>query len=145
MVADELYNAMFEARHTARRHNHPLPSGPHHDRYRAKFTRVGMRRPHCALSQGRWLARPTCGGQLDSFLGPLLPHVEGLSGCWNTSQISMEPDKKLSARLASIYYSPRGCWKGLAAIKILSAAAKLTEQMAKDWLKKQAIWQIYFP
>ncbi|MBV2113369.1 MAG: DDE-type integrase/transposase/recombinase, partial [Candidatus Thiodiazotropha sp. (ex Ctena orbiculata)] len=57
----------------------------------------------------------------------------------------MEPDKKLSARLASIYYSPRGYWKGLTAIKKLATAAKVTEQQAKDWLKKQAIWQIYLP
>ena len=51
----------------------------------------------------------------------------------------MEPGKKLSA----IYYSPRGYWKGLTAIKKLASAAKVTEQQAKDWLKKQAIWQIY--
>ncbi|MEW8191821.1 MAG: DDE-type integrase/transposase/recombinase [Candidatus Thiodiazotropha endolucinida] len=53
----------------------------------------------------------------------------------------MKPDKKLSA----IYYSPRGYWKGLTAIKKLASAAKVTEQQAKDWLKKQAIWQIYLP
>ena len=53
--------------------------------------------------------------------------------------------RKLSARLASIYYSPRGYWKGLATIKNLPATAKVTEQQAKDWLKKQAIWQIYRP
>ncbi|MEW8643998.1 MAG: DDE-type integrase/transposase/recombinase [Candidatus Thiodiazotropha sp.] len=53
----------------------------------------------------------------------------------------MEPDRKL----ADIYYSPRGYWKGLAAIKKLASAAKVTEQQAKDWLKKQAIWQIYLP
>ena len=45
----------------------------------------------------------------------------------------MEPDKKLSA----IYYSPRGNWKGLTAIKKLASAAKVTEQ--------QTIWQIYLP
>ena len=53
----------------------------------------------------------------------------------------MKQDKKLSA----IYYSPRGYWKGLTAIKKLASAAKVTEQQAKDWLKKQAIWQIYLP
>ena len=47
----------------------------------------------------------------------------------------MESDRKL----ADIYYSPRGYWKGLA------TAAKVTEQQTKDWLKKQAIWQIYLP
>ena len=53
----------------------------------------------------------------------------------------MKPDKKLSA----IYYSPRGYWKGLTAIKKLASAAKVTEQQAKYWLKKRAIWQIYLP
>ena len=47
--------------------------------------------------------------------------------------------------LAKIYYSPKGYWKGLAAIKKLSSAAKVSEDVAKDWLKKQAIWQIYLP
>ena len=71
--------------------------------------------------------------QLDRLLGPWLPHVRGSSGCWNTS---IEPDKKLSARLANIYYSPRGYWKGLTAIKVLASAAEVTEQQTKDWLKK---------
>ena len=63
-------------------------------------------------------------------------HVGGLSGCWNTMA-----DSKLSA----LYYSPRGYWKGLAAIKKLASAAKVTEQQAKEWFKRQAIWQIYLP
>ena len=50
----------------------------------------------------------------------------------------MELDKKLSARLASIYYSPRGYWKGLAAIKNLPAAAKISDDLARAWLRKQA-------
>ena len=49
------------------------------------------------------------------------------------------------AKLSGIYYSPKGYWKGLAAIKNLSAAAKVSEDMARAWLKKQAIWQIYLP
>ena len=53
----------------------------------------------------------------------------------------MEMDRKLSA----LYYSPRGYWKGLTAIMKLASAAKATEQQAKEWLKKQAIWQIYLP
>ena len=54
-------------------------------------------------------------------------------------------DSKLSAKLSNIYYSPKGYWKGLAAIKNLSSAAKVSEDVARDWLKKQAIWQIYLP
>ena len=41
--------------------------------------------------------------------------------------------------LASIYYSPKSYWRGLAAIKKLAAAAKVSEQVARNWLKPQAI------
>ena len=49
------------------------------------------------------------------------------------------------SKLSALYYSPRGYWKGLAAFEKLASAAKVTEQQAKDWLKRQAIWQIYLP
>ena len=49
------------------------------------------------------------------------------------------------SKLSALYYSPRGYWKVLAAIEKLASAAKVTEQQAKDWLKRQAIWQIYLP
>ena len=48
-------------------------------------------------------------------------------------------------KLAQIYHSPEGYWPGITAIKRLSAAAKVSEEEAKNWLKKQAIWQIYLP
>ena len=48
-------------------------------------------------------------------------------------------------KLERIYYSPKGYWRGFNAIKRLSAAAKVSEEEAKSWLKKQAIWQIYLP
>ena len=51
----------------------------------------------------------------------------------------------VDSKLSALYYSPRGYWKGLAAIEKLASAAKVTEQQAKDWLKRQAIWQIYLP
>ena len=38
-----------------------------------------------------------------------------------------------------------GCPQDLTVIKKLASAAKVTQQQAKDWLKKQAIWQIYLP
>ena len=47
--------------------------------------------------------------------------------------------------LSRIYYSPAGYWKGLTADKKLASAARVPEDVAKDWLKKQAIWQIYLP
>ena len=49
------------------------------------------------------------------------------------------------SKLPALYYSPQGCWKGLTAIEKLASAAKVTEQWAKDWLKRQAIWQICLP
>ena len=51
----------------------------------------------------------------------------------------------MEAKLSKIYYSPRGYWKELAAIKQLAAAAKVSEDVAKQWLTKQALWQIYLP
>ena len=49
------------------------------------------------------------------------------------------------SKLSALYYSPRGYWKGLSAIEKLVSAAKVTEQQAKDWLKRPAIWQIFLP
>ena len=51
----------------------------------------------------------------------------------------------MDAKLAKIYYSPQGYWKGVSAIKKLADAAKVSEVIAKQWLYKQAIWQIYLP
>ena len=42
-----------------------------------------------------------------------------------------------------VYYSAKGYWKGYAAIEKLSRAAGVSEQDAKEWLGKQAMWQIY--
>jgi hypothetical protein len=47
--------------------------------------------------------------------------------------------------MEKIYYSPRGYWKGKAAISKLASAAKVTKTTAANWLSKQAIWQIYLP
>ena len=47
--------------------------------------------------------------------------------------------------LSKMYYSPKGYWKGVTAIKKLASAANVSENTAKDFLKKQAIWQIYLP
>jgi len=54
-------------------------------------------------------------------------------------------DSRLTAKLSRIYYSPWGYWKGLTAINKLASAGKVPEDVAKDWLKRQAIWQIYLP
>ena len=51
----------------------------------------------------------------------------------------------MDAKLAKIYYSPQGYWKGVSAIKKLADAAKVPENVVKQWLYKQAIWQIYLP
>ena len=51
----------------------------------------------------------------------------------------------MDAKLAKIYYSPQGYWKGVSAIEKLPDAAKVPEAIAKQWLYKQAIWQIYLP
>ena len=51
----------------------------------------------------------------------------------------------MDAKLTKIYYSPQGYWKGIAAIKKLDNAAKVSEDIAKKWLVKQALWQNYLP
>ena len=51
----------------------------------------------------------------------------------------------MDAKLAKIYYSPQGYWKGTSAIKKLAEAAKVPEDTAKRWLIRQALWQIYLP
>ena len=48
-------------------------------------------------------------------------------------------------KLSRIYYSPKGFWKGLPAVKKLSQEAGVSEDKAKLWLMKQAIWQNYLP
>ena len=51
----------------------------------------------------------------------------------------------MSSNLKKIYYSPKGYWRGASAIKKLASAAKVDEDTARNWLKKQTIWQIYLP
>ena len=48
-------------------------------------------------------------------------------------------------KLSKIYYSSQGYWKGFAAIKKLAQAAKVSEDVAQNWLMKQALWQVYLP
>ena len=47
--------------------------------------------------------------------------------------------------MQKIYYSAEGYWKGYTAISKLAEKAKVSENAAKQWLQKQAIWQIYLP
>jgi len=49
----------------------------------------------------------------------------------------------MDSKLSKIYYSPKGYWKGISAIKKLAEAAKVSEDSAKMWLMRQALWQIY--
>ena len=48
-------------------------------------------------------------------------------------------------KLQNIYYSPRGYWKGVAPIRNLATVARVSEDVPRTWLKKQAVWQIYLP
>ena len=49
------------------------------------------------------------------------------------------------SNLRKIYYSPEGYWKGYSAVSKLASAANVSEAVARDWLERQAIWQIYLP
>ena len=49
-------------------------------------------------------------------------------------------------RLSKIYYSPQGYWKGVAAIiKLAEAGIQVSEDVARNWLVKQDVWQVYLP
>ena len=48
-------------------------------------------------------------------------------------------------KLSKPYYSPKGYWKGFVAIKKLAEAAKVSENVALDWLQQQALWQVSMP
>ena len=39
----------------------------------------------------------------------------------------------------------QGYWKGFTAAKKLADESGVSKEVASDWLKKQAIWQIYLP
>ena len=63
-----------------------------------------------------------------------------------TSVLSASPAASLaSLSLSKIYYSPGGYWKGYSAFSKLADAAGVSENEAKERLKKQALWQIYLP
>ena len=59
--------------------------------------------------------------------------------------MSVSSNLKLNKKLEKIYYSPKGYWRGYSVIKRLSTVAGVSEEEAKSWLKKQAMWQIYLP
>ena len=51
----------------------------------------------------------------------------------------------MEQKLGWIYYSLKGYWRGLGAVKKLSSAAKVSDAVALEWLKRQAMWQAYLP
>jgi len=53
---------------------------------------------------------------------------------WPTERAYTAP--KVQEKLSSIYYTSKGYWRGLAEIKKLATAAKVSEQVARDWLKR---------
>ena len=56
------------------------------------------------------------------------------------SLLSTSPASQASTvKLSKIYYSPGGYWKGYSAFSKLADAAGVSENEAKEWLKKQAL------
>ena len=51
----------------------------------------------------------------------------------------------MNDKLANIYYSEKGYWKGNTAVDKLAEAAKVSKDVSRKWLQKQALWQIYLP
>lgn len=50
---------------------------------------------------------------------------------------------RIEERCSAVYYSPMGYWKGVAAIKKLASVAGVSESAAREYLKRQALWQVY--
>ncbi len=48
-------------------------------------------------------------------------------------------------KLTNHYYSPNGYWKGHEAIDKLANITNINKNIIKEWLEKQALWQIYLP
>jgi hypothetical protein len=51
----------------------------------------------------------------------------------------------VAKRLSKAYYSVEGYWKGYSAVSKLAAATGVDTAIVKEWLSKQAMWQIYLP
>lgn len=47
--------------------------------------------------------------------------------------------------LQEIYYQPQHLWKGQKAVKFLKSMSKLKPKAFKQWLSKQAFWQVHLP
>ena len=47
--------------------------------------------------------------------------------------------------METIYYQPSHLWKGKKAIKKLAELSKEKPKAVKQWLEKQAFWQVHFP
>ena len=48
-------------------------------------------------------------------------------------------------KLSKIYYKPENLWKGKVAVDKLVEISGMNEKTVKEWIYKQAIWQIYLP
>ena len=48
-------------------------------------------------------------------------------------------------KLQDIYYQPNHLWKGRQAIKKLREFSKEKPAVIKQWLSRQAIWQVHLP
>ena len=49
------------------------------------------------------------------------------------------------SELQEIYYQPQNLWKGKKAVKMLKSMSKLKSKVIKQWLSKQAFWQVHLP
>ena len=146
-LPEELYFAMLEVGHCARRHKIPGPLAHTMVDTAQKSLELWRDDERTMVRFARKvLAGPT---DLRVTTGQLPEPVA--EACWRLVRLleylahRVSMDSRLTSKLTRIYYSPRGYWKGVTAIKHLASAAKVPEDVAKDWLKRQAIWQIYLP
>ena len=50
-----------------------------------------------------------------------------------------------NSKLREIYYQPQHLWKGQNVVKNLGDLSSLKPKVIKQWLSKQAFWQVHLP
>ena len=51
----------------------------------------------------------------------------------------------VTLKMDKIYYQPNHLWKGKKAVKKLKEYSKETPKVIKQWLSRQAFWQVHLP
>ena len=51
----------------------------------------------------------------------------------------------MEQQLSEVYYKPKNIWKGSRAISKLHKLTEISRKNVKEWIAKQALWQVHLP